>query len=277
VAAVLREAGPFVAVAVLFEIGIVVADAIAIAVLCGPARAQVGLREWVRGASIANASAVLLPAGRAAGEAARATVLAPLIGATGAAVACAELQACALVANAAVSVVAAAVAWRSGAVPLALAVLGNGAVCSVLGGALLMVARSGWFGRFLRARFGAGALYTRARPARVLGAIAACASGRAIQTAQYGIVMHAVGGVANLRSALLAQGIHLVGASVGDAVPNQLGVTEGAYRVFARALDLESSPARALSIALVIRVAQLALALSGIGVATALAHRSSDA
>jgi uncharacterized membrane protein YbhN (UPF0104 family) len=74
---------------------------------------------------------------------------------------------------------------------------------------------------------------------------------------QYGVVLHAIGGHATPFTALAAQGIHLVGASVGDLVPNQMGVTEGAYRLFTSALGVTA--ARALSIALIIRIVQLSL------------------
>jgi len=90
--------------------------------------------------------------------------------------------------------------------------------------------------------------------------LASC--GRIVQALQYGVVLYAVGGVATASTALMAQGIQLVGASVGDLVPGQMGATEGAFRAFAGALGLGAEPARALSIALVIRMAQLGLAVS---------------
>ncbi|HLK36914.1 MAG TPA: hypothetical protein VKU41_09215, partial [Polyangiaceae bacterium] len=52
----------------------------------------------------------------------------------------------------------------------------------------------------------------------------------------------------------------LVGATAGDVLPNQVGVVDGAYRAFAGALGLSAAPARALSIALVARTAQLVVA-----------------
>ncbi len=71
------------------------------------------------------------------------------------------------------------------------------------------------------------------------------------------MVLHAIGGHATPASALTAQGIHLVGAAAGDLVPNQMGITEGAYRLFTQALEL--GVAQALSIALVVRIVQLTL------------------
>jgi hypothetical protein len=43
-------------------------------------------------------------------------------------------------------------------------------------------------------------------------------------------------------------------------VPNQVGITEGAYRLFSDVLGLGSEPARAIGIALVARICQSTLA-----------------
>jgi hypothetical protein len=49
---------------------------------------------------------------------------------------------------------------------------------------------------------------------------------------------------------------------------------EGVYRGFASTLGFEDAPARALSIALFMRVAQFALATCALGVATVIPKRS---
>ena len=87
-----------------------------------------------------------------------------------------------------------------------------------------------------------------------------CASGRGAQLVQYGVLLSAVGGTASIGGAFIAHGIHLVGATLGDAVPNQLGVVDGTYRTFAPALGFSDAPARALSIAFLAHAAQLAVA-----------------
>jgi hypothetical protein len=43
-------------------------------------------------------------------------------------------------------------------------------------------------------------------------------------------------------------------------VPNQVGITEGAYTLFAPALGLEGDIARAIGIALIARICQFSLA-----------------
>jgi hypothetical protein len=88
--------------------------------------------------------------------------------------------------------------------------------------------------------------------------------GRLFQTVQYGVILVAVGGSLGVLSALISQAIHLVGAGLGDLVPNQAGITEGAYWVFADALGLSSDPAAAVGIALVARFCQYLVAGAGL-------------
>jgi hypothetical protein len=176
-----------------------------------------------------------------------------------------RLQGCALVANAIISIVAgAAVAARVGAThPLSISIALNGVVCAVLGAALLGAAKSPRITAWFRARFASFAKGEIA-PEKIgvtRRALALCTLSRFAQTAQYGVALAAIGIGATPSRALIAQGVHLVGAAAGDLVPNQMGVTEGAYRLFARALDLQGDPARALSIALLVRLVQLGLAV----------------
>jgi hypothetical protein len=91
------------------------------------------------------------------------------------------------------------------------------------------------------------------------GAVA-CSIARAGQLVQYGVVLSSVGGVGGVRGAFIAHGIHLVGATIGDVVPNQLGIADATYGTFAGALGLSNAPARALSIAFVAHIAQLTMA-----------------
>jgi uncharacterized membrane protein YbhN (UPF0104 family) len=263
VLAAIREAGPWLPAVLLLEIGLVATDMFAARALLGDAMSSVSPVTWMRSAMLAYASTVVLPAGRAAGEAVRATTLAPAIGFGRATGVCSRLQACVLASNAAISFVIAAVVFRRHVSEgLVFALLANATGCSVLSFVVFAIARSKRVAHWLKARFkrlaqapdvvpmAAG----RAGDAR---AIAACLMGRVIEATQYGIVLHAVGGLATPATALTAQGIHLVGAAAGDLVPNQMGITEGAYRLFTQALGL--GDARALSIALVVRIVQLTL------------------
>jgi uncharacterized membrane protein YbhN (UPF0104 family) len=258
-----REAGPWLPAVLLLEIGIVATDMFAARALLGHAMASVPPLTWVRSAMLAYASTVVLPAGRAAGEAVRTTTLAPTIGFGRAAGVCSRLQACVLASNAGISFVIAAVVFeRHASDGLALALLGNAVGCSALSFVVFAAARSERVARWLKERFKRLAQSRDIVPVASgasgdVRAIAACLVGRLIEATQYGVVLHAIGGRATPASALTAQGIHLVGAAAGDLVPNQMGVTEGAYRLFTQALELGA--ARALSIALVVRIVQLTL------------------
>src|SRR5690606_27732059 len=96
--------------------------------------------------------------------------------------------------------------------------------------------------------------------------VGAALLGRVFQSMQYGVILLAVGGALTIESGLVAQAIHLVGAGLGDMVPNQAGVTELAYDVFKADLDFEAAKAQAISIALVHRICQFGLAGTCLGI-----------
>jgi hypothetical protein len=270
VLATLRTTAPWLPVIVLVEIAIIGIDVLSMSVLVGHTRGQVPARMWLRGAVLAYASSVLLPAGRAAGEAVRAAVLAPFLGIAPAARACASLQGCALVANAVISLASASVSRGAGGPSqvLALALCGNALVCAVLAIAVFAILASArfaqWverrFPRFAKARLPSHNLSYAERSA-VGTVVALCMAVRLLEAVEYGVILRALGSPLAARSALTAQGIHLVGAAIGDFIPNHMGVTEGSYLAFAGVLGLAGAPARALSIALTVHVVQLALAI----------------
>ncbi len=265
---VLARAGRWLPLIVLLEVAMVSFDALAVRGLLGRAGQRVGALRWIRSTANAYASMILLPAGRATGEVARAATLMGEAGLRHATAASTRLQASALLANAVISVAGAAVAaWHGRDFwPLAIGLALNAVACVIGGLGILVLARSvrvrRWLGGLAKRFFGS---YDEDEPPAPSGsiatAVALCTVGRLVQTAQYGVVVLAVGGVVTSGSALLAQGIHLVGAAIGDLVPNQMGATEGAYRAFAATIGLGSEPARAISIALLVRITQLGLAL----------------
>ncbi len=261
---VLGHAGVWVPAVIGLEAVFVAPDVVGARILLGDAAKKAPLSTWVRATALAYASTVLLPTGRAAGEAARAATFAPDVGAARAAGASTRLQAAVLFANMAFSlVIVGFLAARVGqAWPLAASLATNALGCLALGSALLAVLRStrlaGWlrrrFPRFVEAHRDDAQVTTRVTT--VLGIACLSFLGRIAQTAQYAVVLHAVGGQASVDGALTAQGVHLVAAAAGDLVPSQIGAAEGAYRAFAGVLGLAGAPERALSIALVVRIAQ---------------------
>jgi len=205
----------------------------------------------------------------------RAANLAPYIGGPRAAAGATLLQGVTLWGNTLISIPCyAAVAFASGPTSgLALFVAGNGLVTAVMGSALLFGARNssvgGWLGRRIKALASHGAHFDqslREMPAVPALPIAAALLGRLSQTFQYGVILLAVGGSLTVGSALVAQAIHLVGAGLGDMVPNQVGITEGAYRIFAGHLGLSDAVAQAIAIALVHRICQFFLAGSSLAI-----------
>ena len=267
IAAALEASAPFLPLVVLAELGIVATDVLAARTLLGDRAPAVTRATWIRSTGLAYAFGVLLPAGRAAGEAARAATLKRDVGLEPAAAAGSRLQTASLFGTAAASAVAALAVGQWS--PLAGALAANALLCAALGAGLLSLVRSPRVTTWLRARLGREALTTASAlpPGALARAVGFCSVGRLVQALQYGIVLHAVGGVLTPRSALLAQGVHIVGATVGDAIPNQLGVTDGAYKLFASSVGLGDEPARAVSIALCVRLGQLGLAGIGWGAA----------
>jgi hypothetical protein len=270
VAQVLMQAWRWLPLIVLLEATQAFGDFVGLRLILRERWAQVPARTWVRSGSVAYAMMVLLPAGRAAGEVTRATLLSSHIGTPRAATASTLLQAAYLSANgvlsfAACMVVSATYGSRS---LLAVLLAGNVVVQGMICTGLILTLRNKPLGDWLeRMRL---RIFPRARPSlpiepearRTLpfATAGSCILSRSVQLVQYGIVLRAVGGVATVRNAFVAHGIHLVGATIGDFVPNQLGVVDSAYRAFARDLGFADAPARALSIAFVVRISQLIFA-----------------
>jgi hypothetical protein len=246
-------------------------DVLSLRSLIGAPARDVPLAVWVRSGLMAYAIMVLFPGGRTAGEVVRATQLAPYTGGAKAAAYGTRLQAATMLGNTFISIPAAiACFWASdgeGALPWL--VLGNGLVTAAIGGGILFMSRrskvGGWVGQKFSALASHGASFDEAlRDETPFGpALLFSSLGRAFQTVQYGILLLAVGGSLGVVSALISQGIHLVGAGAGDLVPNQAGITEGAYWMFAEALGLSADPAAAVGIALIARFCQYILA--GVG------------
>lgn len=240
----------------------------------GEHKARVPLRAWVQASTLAFALMILLPAGRAAGEVARATTIGRHVGLARAAVASVGFNAANLIAVAILSAVGAVLAWlgppETRALAIALAI--NVAVVGGIGVFLSIVLHSRGAARFIVRRLKLGpALQSEVRDAvsqslNLPKGVAWCVLGRTVQWAQFGVFVAAIGGTVSVVSASLAQGIHLIGASVGDLIPNQAATLEGAYAAFAEAVHLSAD--RALALPLLHRVELITLALLCLVVST---------
>jgi hypothetical protein len=273
VARVLWEARSWMPAILAFEIVQILGDVVALRLILRRRAAEVPASTWIRSSAVAYAMMILLPAGRAAGEVGRATLIAEHVGTPEALNASALLQASYVSAIGLASAAACAVVASSFGIrgPLALLLAANATLMFTIAGGLLAIARNARLGRWFqwaRSRLA----HPRSAPAAAPVPSAAtafrlpwrsaiaCVAARTAQLVQYGVLLAAVGGTASVRGAFIAHGIHLVGATIGDAVPNQLGVVDGTYRAFAAALGFADAPARALSIAFVAHAVQMTVA-----------------
>jgi lysylphosphatidylglycerol synthase-like protein len=279
---VIWQARAWLPAAVALELFQLCSDFFTLRMLLGDRKSDVPAATWVRSSAIAYAMMILVPAGRAAGEVTRATLVAKHVGAARAATASAQLQSAYVFAIALWSAIeCVVVATRLGVrAPLALLLGANALLMMTLSAGLLAIlwdARVGHWLEGLRSRFIRSAQQPPLEPSvrRRLPWQAAglCSLSRTAQVVQYAVILQAVGGIPTVRSTLIAHGIHLVGTTLGDVLPNGLGVVDGAYRTFAANVGFGDSPARALSIAFVAHLSQLMVATASL-VVLALSRRS---
>jgi uncharacterized membrane protein YbhN (UPF0104 family) len=86
-------------------------------------------------------------------------------------------------------------------------------------------------------------------------------AGRTVQTIEYALIAYAVGLHVGILEALAVQGTNLVAAAVGVFVPGQVGSAEAVFAAAAKVLD--TTVARAMSIALLSHAVQLILVVAG--------------
>jgi hypothetical protein len=221
------------------------------------ADARVPLLCLLRGQLIAQALDVVMPAGRTAAEAAKATVYARYLGLPQAAAIATLLQLAVLVANACWAI-AGYVASLESALPhaLQLALLGFAAAitCLVLGigvfagsaAARKLFARV----RFVEVSLQRFAALLRSSPRALANAVFAQLLGRSLQAAQLVLLGYALGAEPSLPRAAIMQAVYLVGAASGELVPAQLGTTDAAFVLAAPAFGLTQSAAFSASLML---------------------------
>jgi len=264
---VLWKAGSWLPIILALEVLQLWSDVVVLRMNLGDSAAEVPVATWVRSSAVAYAMMILVPAGRVAGEVARAAIISGSVGAPRAATASTQLQAAYIFANGALSSVGCVVVsmWLGPRSTLALLLAGNAIFMGTISAGLLAILWHGRVGRWLEALHrriahvaGPAVVMEPNRVRRVPWREAiVCSISRSAQVVQYGVILRAVGGALTVRSAFVAHGIHLIGATLGDMIPNQLGVLDGAYRTFAGDLGFRDDPARALSIAFVVHIAQL--------------------
>lgn len=259
VAGLLRRAAPWLPLVFVLEGLRIVAEALATRRLLGPRGHQVTGKELARVHLVGYAVCMAMPAGRAAAEAVKSTMLSPAVGAARAFAIGVAGQALHLVAGGLASLVCTVVALAAtGWSALTIALVVNTTITGGGGVAVGLVARNGRFAerltRFPRLATALGSFRDAARelPLLPLAPLAWIFLTRIVQTAELGVLAFAVGLGAGLESAFLTQGVMILGSTVGDLVPGQLGVTEGAFRMGADAIS--SGVAQAVTVPVLLHV-----------------------
>jgi hypothetical protein len=212
--------------------------------------------SWLSIHARANAALAFMPAGRAVSEAIKVSGYAATFGVKRAAEMVARAHATRLLAIALASFAAAFACALLATRAVTLAAFGHGVV--VLAFALVLRRAA------------------RRVPSR-RGAFVLQLSTRALQIAQIAIAI-AVVTTPTVGRALVGEAAALLGSALGEASPAQAGAFDGAFAIVREPLGLTASSA--VAVALLLRLAQLAAALAGLGVMplrrlwTALANRA---
>lgn len=264
----LISAGWFLPLIFALDLAWLTTESLAIRALYGERGRSVPPSRFVHAVLVHYVTFLLIPMGRASGEVARAALLSRYVGKHRATAAAALMQSLTMTTNALVSIFS--LACLLSVAPenaLVLALLTNVAATGTIGVVSYLVMRHVRIGGFIGRRFSkfasAGpefdAEFRDTRPAH-RRALAFCVLARCVQTAQYGLIVYAVLGSLRWVDPWIAEGVQLVARSAGDMVPNQVGVTEGAFALFRGALDLQDQSATAVAIALLARLSNLTMA-----------------
>lgn len=241
---------------VLLQAFVVGLESWALLLLYGDRRHAIPFREVWRSSMFSFAVVVVFPFGRAVGEAARATMLSRYVGSPLAAAAAAQIQAVTLFGNAIISLpclwavyALVGVGWLFWAVVAHFAVSGGLALGLVLAGRYAGLVKR--FGRFFPGGEEWGSKvdqHLKTDPRRIVGPVAFVLLSRLVDTLQRMALLAAVGGAWGFTQGLASEGINLVAASAGDAIPGQVGIIEAGYSLAASVLGIDKGAAVAMGL-----------------------------
>jgi uncharacterized membrane protein YbhN (UPF0104 family) len=267
----LWRALPLLPLALFLEGGRIATEVMGARHLFAMQRSHVPVRAVVRAQLVGYALGNVLPVGRVAAEATKAGILASYAGLANTAAVAAVTQALHLMASAVV-LVPCIVAARSSSASLGLtaAIVGQCVLLGAIGGAILLAA---YFapceGRLLR-RFpkitqalGAFRVAIRGLPHFPSGALAWLVLGRLLQVLLIAVLARAVGAAFSVAGPFVAQAVLLMGASVADVVPGQIGAYETAFALFCDAIGM--TKANAVAVALLVHLVQVVWTIVGFG------------
>lgn len=264
----LRGAGAWLPLIFALDLLWLSVEGLSVLVLYGSKARSIPRLAWIEATLVHFATFMVVPVGRASAEAARAGLMARFVGKGRSLAGAFVMQSITLSANALLSIVCLLFVWWGGRSEALVGAIGlNVGITMSLGISMYLLLRhvrvGGRLGRLFPKISQAGEeldVQIRESSPRHFPALLVCLTGRTIQTVQYGVIFFAVVGLTTPLDAFSAQGIQLVSRTLGDAVPNQVGVTEGAFAASAGALLLEATPEKAVAIALLARLSNLSVA-----------------
>ncbi len=259
----LWSASVYFPVILLFELGFWVFGALSQRALYGKQRNLIPWPAVLKAGCTAYAIMGLMPMGRVIAESARAVIFSKYVGKHQAALVAVQVQIVALLVTSFVGLLAAFVLMaKLGLLFFTWLALLNALAALALGTLALLAAKHFKIGRKLGLflpkvqvfgeRFDAYFINTRVLP---LWPMIFEGLSRTSQVIQNGFLVLAVGGALGIVPAFCSEAMHLMGATLGDLIPGQLGVTELVYSEAGIVLSLQ--PEDALSIALLAHLAQL--------------------
>jgi hypothetical protein len=222
--------------------------------------------QLLRANIVGYAVSALAPAGRATAEGVKAGMLARFTGVSDTAAAATTNQSASLLAIGLMSAVC-AVAGLTVSRALAVTFAVNAVIACAVSAAVSGVARTGHLGRLLGRFFpkGRAALdAVRANAVRqgMRAPLVGFIVGRVLQLAEYALALVAITGHAGFTRSLSTFGVAMVGGSLGDSIPAQIGVSDASFAAAAQGLGISTEDA--LTIALLAHMVQLAWIVFGL-------------
>jgi len=256
---------PWLPWVVLLEALRIGADALTTRLLYGK---PVPTEALLRAQLLAYPAALLVPAGRAAAEVIKAGLMQRYVGTELAGAAAVKNPALALIGGFAISIPCTLAAFsRWGASPFSWAIALQALTALALAAVILLAARRPEISRGVKlvsSELGATAdriqATVREMEAVPRGPLMSAIANRVLLALQV-MVLSRAAGMEDAAMGLIAVGVYLVGAAVGDVVPGKIGATDGSFAVAAHALGVPLGSA--VAVALALHAVQLGWALVG--------------
>jgi len=245
----ITDKAPWIPLLLAIEAGRIVCEAATTYAISKRARGDIERSSLARIHLIGYAAMSLMPVGRAASEAVKAAMLAKTIGGPRSMAIATTNQALALLSGALIAAPCALAAYLlTGASAITIAVTIYMLISVVSFAVVQLTGRGRALGGLFRrryARIGRAAESLRGAlgeipvvPRRAL-ALAVC--NRMLQVLEMGVLIHAASTQFSPSRAFFAQGLNLVGGSLADFIPGQLGAIDSAFAFFAPTLGVAAA------------------------------------